>query len=278
LREKHGNASIIARLSELRQAMRIMHPEADFRWLTSPGGRSLEALLRVTKNPIRIIDSDVLYEWGRTMMREALAEAHPERRRIGYRNGLLIALFAARAPRVRSMASLHLEKTVIRNGDGSYRLIFEEEDVKTGRPLEYDATEGLSSAIDRYLAVERIELLTGQRHAWLWVNKYGEPLSADNIGDMIQRQSRRTFGFAFGPHRFRHGVGTTAPLKDPGHPGVAASMLGISGHMVEEHYNRATQADVANRFHASLRKQRACLQSLARRGFRQGGAWQRPKR
>ena len=34
------NASIIARLTELQGAMRIMHPEADFRWLTSPGGRS----------------------------------------------------------------------------------------------------------------------------------------------------------------------------------------------------------------------------------------------
>jgi hypothetical protein len=105
--------------------------------------------------------------------------------------------------------------------------------------------------------------------------KYGDPLSADNIGGMIQCQSRRTFGFAFGPHRFRHCLGTTAPLKDPKYPGVAAAILGISGRMVEEHYNRARQAEVANSIHTSLHKQRANLRSLAERSFRQRRKWQR---
>ena len=69
------------------------------------------------------------------MMRDALLEAHPEKWRIGYRNGLLIALFSARAPRVRSMASLRLGRTIIRNGN-VYRLVFENDDIKTGRRLE----------------------------------------------------------------------------------------------------------------------------------------------
>jgi len=268
LQDCHCNASIIARLSELRSAMLIMHPDADFRWLTSPGGRSLAALLPISRKPIQAFDSKVLYEWGRTMMQDALVEAHPEHRRLAYRNGLLIALFAARAPRVRSMASLSLGRTVVRNG-GTYRLVFEKEDVKTSRSIEYDTPAGLTSAIDRYIAVERAELLAGQRHDAFWLNKYGEPLSADNISDMIQRQSKRHFGIAFGPHRFRHALGTTAPLTDPAHPGVAAAILGISGHMVEKHYNLASQADVACRFHTNLRKERAGLQSLARSAFRQ---------
>ncbi len=100
-----------------------------------------------------------------------------------------------------------------------------------------------------------------------WLDKYGEPLSAGNIADMIHRQSKRSFGMSFGPHRFRHAMGTTAPLTDPAHPGVAAAVLGISSHMVEQHYNRASQADVAESFHASLREQRAHLQSLGRREF-----------
>lgn len=265
--DRNGNASVIARFSELRCAMRIMHPEADFRWLTSPGGRALSSLLPMAHKPMRVIDSKVLYEWGQTMMQDALTEANPEKRRIAYRNGLLIALFAARAPRVRSMASLRLGRTVIRNGKG-YKLVFEKEDVKTSRPIEYQAPAGLSSAIDRYIACERAELLAGQHHDRFWVNKYGEPLSADNIGDMIQRQSKRSFGSAFGPHRFRHAMGTTAPLADPAHPGVAAAVLGVSGRMVEEHYNRASQADVAHRFQASLSQERGRLQSLARREFR----------
>jgi site-specific recombinase XerD len=266
LRESHCNASIIARLTELRRAMQIMHPEVDFRWLTAPGGRSLATLLPVSTKPIQTIDSKVLYEWGLTMAQTALADAHPEQRRIMYRNGLLIALFAARAPRVMSMASLRLGKTVIRTGE-TYRLVFEHEDIKTGRRLEYETPPRLSAALDRYIAVERAELAGEQDHDWFWLNQYGEKLTAGEIGDMIQRQSKRAFGKGFGPHRFRHALGTTAPLKDPTHPGVAAAILGISGHMVERHYNRATQADVANKFHQNLEKTRATRRSTARQEF-----------
>ena len=267
LRRSQRNTSILARVSELRTALQIMQSDADFRWLISPGGRSLSSWLPATKRSLQVPDSDFLYKWGKTMMQEALAEANPEQRRISYRNGLLIAVFASRAPRVLSMASLRLGSTVIRNGR-AYRLVFEKEDVKTGRCIEYDAPLGLSSAIDRYISVERTELLSKKTHEWLWVDQYGEPLSSDNISDMIQRQSKACLGFAFGPHRFRHALGTTAPLKDPAHPGVAAAILGISGRMVEEHYNRASRADVADRFHAALSKERANLQSLARREFR----------
>lgn len=137
LRANQTNASVIARLSELRSAMLVMHPEADFRWLISPRGRSLSTLLPPTPRPIQNIDSKVLYEWGLGMMRDAPAAPNPEHHRLMYRNGLLIALFAARAPRVRSMASLRLGSTLIPDGTG-YRMIFEHEDIKTGRRLEYN--------------------------------------------------------------------------------------------------------------------------------------------
>ena len=266
LRDTQCNASVIARMTELRSAMLIMHPQDDFQWLTSPGGRSLSSLLPVSNKPIRIIDSKVLYDRGLTMAQDALQDPNPEQRRIMYRNGVLIALFAARAPRVRSMASLRLGHTITRTGD-TYRIVFEHEDIKTGRRLEYHTPSRLSAAIDRYVAVERAELLGAQSHDSFWLNEYGEAFTAGEIGDMIQRQSELTFDKGFGPHRFRHALGTTAPLADPAHPGVAASILGISGHMVEQHYNRATQADAANKFNASLSKTRAEFRSVARREF-----------
>jgi len=267
LRDSQCNASVIARMTELRSAMLIMHPRDDFVWLTSPDGRSLSSLLPVSMKPIQIIHTKVLYDWGLTMARDALEDPDPERRRIMSRNGVLIGLFAARAPRVRSMASLRLGDTIICTGD-TYRIIFEHEDIKTGRRLEYHTPSELSTVIDRYIAVERPELLGEQDHEWFWLNQYGEKLTAGEIGDMIQRQSKLTFGKGFGPHRFRHALGTTAPLADPAHPGVAASILGISGHMVEQHYNRATQAGAANKFLGSLSKTRADVRAVACREFR----------
>jgi site-specific recombinase XerD len=201
LRASQSNASIIARLSELRSAMLIMHPKADFRWITSPRGQCLASLLPVSPRPIQNIDSKVLYDWGLTMLLDALAATDPQRCRIMYRNGLLIALFAARAPRVKSMASLRLGKTIIRSGT-DYRLLFEHEDIKTGRRLEYDSPPGVSAAIDHYIAVVRTELSTEQSGDWFWLNQYGEPLGPDQISDMIRRKSKQNFPEGFGPHRF----------------------------------------------------------------------------
>lgn len=243
-----------------------MHPDSDFNWLTSPGGRSLSSVLPVSNKPIQIIDSKVLYDWGLTMAQEALQDPNPERRRIMVRNGVMIALFAARAPRVRSMAILRLDQTITHTGD-TYRVVFEHEDIKTGRRLEYHTPPPLSAAIDRHIAVERAELLGNHRHDWFWLNQCGAPLTDDDIVNMIQRQSKHAFGKGFGPHRFRHALGTTAPLADPAHSGVAAAILGTSGHMVEQHYNRATQVDFTRTFHDSLRKTRTERRSVACREF-----------
>ena len=146
-------------------------------------------------------------------------------------------------------------------------MIFEHEDIKTGRRLEYMTPAGLSLAINHYVTVVRAELATEHSGDWFWLNQYGEQMSADQIADMIQRKSKLAFDKGFGPHRFRHALGTTAPLVDPAHPGVAAAILGISGHMVEQHYNRATQANVAQKFLQSLGKTRADRNSVASREF-----------
>ena len=271
LRETNRNSTIIGICSALRSAMRIMHPDADLRWITCPGGQSLASALPVTPRSAPVFHSKVLYEWGLSMMRDALLTGNPDARRRDYRNGLLIALFAARAPRVRSMASLRLGVSVIRSGE-TWRLIFESDDVKTKRRIAYDTPASLSGAMERYITVEREELLAAKTHDWFWVDQYGGPLTMYAIKDMIRTRSRKAFGTAFGPHRFRHAMGTTAPVADPAHPGVAAAILGISGRMVEEHYNLASQTDVASKFHASLRKNRAATQSVARREFRRSGA------
>ncbi len=62
-------------------------------------------------------------------------------------------------------------------------------------------------------------------------------------------------------------MGTTAPLQDPTNPGAAAAILGISGRIVQEHYNRAGQAETAARFHVGIREDRKRTESLARREF-----------
>lgn len=249
----NSNHTIRERFRSLRSALRILQPEAEFAWLTA----RLGPLLPVTLQPVQAFDSAQLEAWGHELMRDALAQPRPRVRCAQYRNGLLIAILATRAPRLRSLAAMRLGRQVVREADGGWRLAFRAEDVKTQRPVEYALPASLVPCIERYLAVERPELLQGRRHDWFWVNCEGERLAAPAISCMIRKASQARFGVVFGPHRFRHSLATTAAYADPANPGLAAAVLAISEPVVEAHYNQARQDLAARRFQENLRRERA---------------------
>jgi hypothetical protein len=62
---------------------------------------------------------------------------------------------------------------------------------------------------------------------------------------------------ASGPHLFGHALSTTAVLKAPDSPGLAAVLLGISKPILERHYNLANQVSVTNRFATLIAARRA---------------------
>ncbi len=250
----HGNSnnSIHARFWELRSALRVLQPDEDFGWLTGWLGR-----LPITLRDVEAFDSRVLAAWGHQLMQGALAHPRPMVRQTRYRNGLMIAILAARAPRLRALAAMRLGRQVTRGADGGWLLSFKPQDVKTERPVEYDAPESLLASIDRYVAIERQELLQGRQHDWLWVNRNGEKLGIRGIEGVIRRGSGEQFGRIFGPHRFRHSLATTAAYADPSNPGLAASVLAISEEVNAAHYNQARKDDAMRRFQTHIQNERA---------------------
>lgn len=248
----NSNNAIRARFWALRSALRVLQPAEDFGWLTS-----WLNLLPVKLRAVEAFDSAILEAWGHDLMRNALKHPEPLVRQTQYRNGLLIAILATRAPRVRSIAAMRLGRQIIRTTDGGWQLSFKAEDVKTRRPVEYGAPSSLIGSINRYLEIERQELLQGRQHDWFWVSRYGERVSARGIEAVIRRASYARFGKTFGPHRFRHSLATTAAYADPSNSGLAASLLAISETVVEVHYNMARQDDALRRFQENLRKERA---------------------
>jgi hypothetical protein len=177
---------------------------------------------------------------------------------------------------LRSVFTLQLGKHITRIGTGFW-LNLEPEDLKAGPPWECDVPAGLISGVERYLVI-RGELLRGGNHDAFWVSQNGKPLAKDTIGGIIRSRSRERFGFSFSPHRFRHGMGTSAPLHDPAHPGVASAILNNSSRMVEKHYNLASAAQAAVSFHATLRDARAHTKSLAQRELRKRRRLLKPRR
>jgi len=256
--------SIATRIWGLRVAVEIMEAGRKFGWITSPGGVAIRAILPQVHRAIPVRHAEELFQWGLKVMAAAHAEATPLGRAVRYRNGLIIALLARRGMRLQTLSLIRIG-VQFRAVDGEFWLHFRAEDMKTRKPLSYPVPDELRTHMDRYLASERPALLAGNRHDWLWVNQAGGKFGKHGIAGMIRRASSAEFGVAHGPHRFRHSIGTTAPIADPTRPALAAAMLGASQAVVEAHYNLGDQQLAAARFHEVLRRERENTAGLASR-------------
>jgi hypothetical protein len=265
-----GNSghAIFGRLQELKAALRLLAPAADFTWLLRPDGVGIRQQLDMTRRSFTIHHPRRLYGWGLRLMRRAQTLTGPKRRRVLLRDGLLIALLAARAMRLRSVTSLDLE-TRLRRIDDRWHVLLGPEDVKTGRPVTYAVPPSLGAWIDRYLNVERVELLAGRFSEAFWIGWDGRQLGPRGIKKRIRWQSAKEFGpgEAFGPHRFRYCVATVAPVEDPEAAASGAAMLGITRSTYAEAYDRGERETAARAFLKALEVERAETEGLARRAF-----------
>lgn len=197
--------------------------------------------------------------------------AGDSRRQVKLRDGLVIAFSAARGLRMRGLLSITIgDRLFQRPGIGGWWVSMEPEDIKNRRAVASAWPAPLVPLLERYLAVERVELLNGKACAHLWLNWGGEPLGEMGLDKIIRRRSATRFGAdeAFGLHRFRHCIGTAAPLLLPQYPGLAAGMLAISGRVAREHYDRAENVTAATSFHKTLAARRRASAQDADRFFR----------
>lgn len=277
----HGNAdhTIVGRLDELRRAMAVLAPGQCFRWLSQPGGVPIRSRLSMRRRALTVHHPRAMFEWGLSLVEQGKALSGDDRRRVMTRDGVMIMLLAARAPRLRSLAALRLGVNLHRDAEG-WGIDFGEGDIKTGRALGYGLPAALQAALDRYVEVERAEMLAGRVEEALWINWDGRPLGTRGVEKRIRWWSEKRFGkgASFGPHRFRYGICTVAPMADPAAPTTGAAMLGITRRTHDEAYDRGTRAAAAKRFHTGLAEERARTGTLARnifaarrRGFRAHG-------
>ena len=252
-----GNAdyTIIGRFQELEMALKILAPGQDTSWVRRPDGVSIYALLPKAKRHLMIPDSGVLFEWGLGMMNGVDPAVARDTWRTTYRDGLLIAMLAARGRRRKPMAGLRIGKELVRSED-RYRIELTTEQVKTHKVDRFNLPERLTPYVQHYLDVIRPGLLKGGSYDDLWISRRGTPLTVAGLEARIFRLSLKRFGQWFGPHRFRHAIATTLALRDPGNPGMAAAMLGISAAVAEEHYKRRPGQIQASRTYAQLVEQR----------------------
>ena len=89
-------------------AMQILAPERNTAWILRPNGITIREMLRPHSRAVFIPDVKVLFKWGIGLMRTADLNAPHRAGLLQYRDGLLIAMFASRARRLRSMSLLRI--------------------------------------------------------------------------------------------------------------------------------------------------------------------------
>lgn len=265
-----GNSghAIWNRLQELKAALKLLAPGIDFSWLLYPCGVDVRQRLDMTRRSFTVHHPRKLFRWGFDMMKKALTLTGPRRRQVMLRDGLMIALLAGRAMRQRSVEAMDLD-TQVRRIDGRWHVVLAADDVKTVKALSYPVPPSLNAWIDRYVTVERVELLAGNACDAFWVNWGGKPLRAAGIEKRIRWWSAKKFGpkEAFGPHRFRYGIATVAPVSDPTAPANGAIVLGITRGTFAEAYDRGNREVAAQAYIETLEAEWERTRGFAERTF-----------
>ena len=239
-----GNAdyTIIGRFQELEMAVKIISPGQDTSWIRRLGGVTVYSLLPKAKRHLLVPDSGVLYQWGLDMMHAADLDWDPDVWRTTYRDGLMIAMFAARGRRRRAMHLLRAGEEIFWSGD-RYRIELTPDQNKHPKADHFNLPDDLTPYIQHYLDVARPALVGSGSYQEFWISRFGRPLTVAGMESRLFRLTQKRFGKGFGPHRFRHAIATTLSLRIPNNPGLGAPVLGISQDVNGESYVRAGQVE-----------------------------------
>ncbi|HEV7457306.1 MAG TPA: hypothetical protein VGN96_11085 [Roseococcus sp.] len=264
---ENADYTVVGRIGELVSALRIMEPRGEHGWILRPGGLCLRDFLAMERQVHVLHHPADLFLWGLDLMAEAREIAHLQQRGPQLRDGLLISIEALRGLRLRSVLSLRLEDSILRDPlDGVWHLRLPPEDVKNRRHIEGAITRILAPWIDRYVEVERREMLRGAVTDAFWVGYRGGALSESGLSNAVAVRSAARFGpgAGFRTHRFRHCLASTLPLLVPEHPYLASQLLRISQATMQKHYDRSGDVLAFRQYHDALAAERRRLAPRAR--------------
>jgi integrase/recombinase XerD len=237
-----------SRVRDLSVMIRALDPDAD-RSLV----RRMQANLARRAPPSRakrerMIAPSLLFAAGLARMDRVEHEQHRKLdvRNVRYRDGLLMAILAARAFRRGNLAQMRVGKHITKV-DGIYVCSFTAAETKNRRELVEPLPAVLTPYIDRYLAEIRSALLRGHICDAFWVSTYRAALSEQQIYTKVCAATEEELGVRLSPHLFRDALATGIATDDPEHIRMASRLLGHADpRTTERHYIHA-QAIIASR-------------------------------
>lgn len=255
---------------KLRRMAELLAPERDLSWL-----REIEKDLALEAYPKprfdRIVTSEQLVEAGLTLIFEAKAAGRRShhRRAKGMRDGLMLALLALCPIRIKNFASLHLGRSLRREGE-RWWIVLPAQETKSGRPDERQVPELLRQGLALYLTWARPVLLRAGEFmvddesdtpfltGSLWIGESGSSLSQSAVERAIGEATRMTLGVRLSPHDFRRCAAVTAAYRAGAQPTLGSALLQHTDRRVtDNHYNLASSLRAAGKFGSIIAEMRS---------------------
>lgn len=222
--------TVYRRSRELYDAIRVMAPDRDWRWLQH-AVVTLRSKVRHVRNKLgRLSTPSELVALGQSLMAEA--EAAPRwtllRRAVRYRDGLMIAVLGHSLLPLRNHAAIAVERHLRKVG-GLFWLHIAPSETKTQSTFETALPEGLSVRTELYLRRYRPILLSraGRSPAppldALWISEEALPMTERSVQSRVRAHTRAAFGEPLPPQWFRVAGGL---IEDP----ALRNAWGISDH------------------------------------------------
>jgi hypothetical protein len=153
---KVSASTVASRIGHIHMAVQVMVPAGDWAWL-----RDLWLKLKRKAKPARnkcarLVEATDLLACGIQAMEEADKGQNLclfDRAKL-FRDGLMVALLAARPFRLANLTQIEIGRHLVRCGEG-YDLLFEAEETKTERPIEAPFPVELIPYLEKYLHIYR---------------------------------------------------------------------------------------------------------------------------
>jgi integrase/recombinase XerD len=264
--------TVVCRLQELYDTMRVLASSTDWKWLAELWMRLGRRAEPVRNKRARLRCTPDLLDLGRRMMKSAeqLTSWSRRRRAVHYRDGLMIALTAHRPLRLANLTSMVLGVHLVQQC-GQWWVQFSASEIKGKRPYEVAFPSALIPDLERYLAVHRPVLLAGESGQLspgtdaLWVSEVGTMLEGGALATRIRKHTRKAFGTSVPPHWFRDATATTIAIQDPQHICDAHHILGNTLATTQKYYNQAHSLEASRRHQAMIAALRSSLNTQRRK-------------
>jgi len=248
----------LGRMRTLARLAPAFAPGDDWAWL-----RRIVAHLDAKAGPIKpklplIRPTGELVDAGIRLMEEAEAMHSSTLRMpaVRLRDGLMLALLAARPLRARNFTALTLGRHLYPAG-GEWTINIADSETKNGREYEVPFPAMLAPYLERYLDHWRPQLVGAEASDRLWLSWRGHPLDYQDVHRNIRSVTGKLFGTPMHPHIFRDCLATCVALNDPVNMGVATALLGHRWlSTVKRYYNQAKQHTARAAVHANLVRRR----------------------